>query len=149
MKPPGSKFKFSPKEKENTASPGEDLDFKYMNDFKPEKEKNELGDLLDIDESAIDMKVQSEQSFVQDVHQVAQLRSPRDMDKSGLTSVKDASLFDVNTFMKSYDSFIYIISGYKEKTLFGVERFDLTKGVWEDMNPLNISRTKFGVVNVG
>ena len=64
MKPPGSKFKFSPKEKENTAGPGEDLDFKYMNDFKPEKEKNELGDLLDIDESAIDMKVQSEQSFV-------------------------------------------------------------------------------------
>ena len=71
------------------------------------------------------------------------------MDKSGLTSVKDASLFDVNTFMKSYDSYIYIISGYKEKTLFGVERLDMTWGQWQDMNPLNISRTKFGVVTVG
>ena len=64
----------------------------------------------------------------------------------GLTKFGDGSKLDMNDFMDGESSFIYIVSGYKDQTLFSTERLDMTRGVWERRADVNIARTKFGVV---
>lgn len=66
---------------------------------------------------------------------------------SGIGKLDDmSSRLDLNSFMRTFDQYIYVISGYQNGTLSITERLDLAKGSWEEMAEVKIARTKFGVV---
>lgn len=52
----------------------------------------------------------------------------------------------MNELMVQSDSYIYVVSGYMEHSLFSVERLNIKTGIWEYMSNVNIARTKFGIV---
>ncbi len=93
------------------------------------------------------MHSQIEQSFDQEARHVAALKSPGgDTDSiMGLSKI-DASKFDMGDFMGKQETYVYIVSGYMENTLFATERLDINRGIWEKRSDVNIARTKFGVV---
>jgi len=52
----------------------------------------------------------------------------------------------MNELMVQTDSYIYVVSGYMEHSLFSVERLNIKTGNWEYISNVNIARTKFGIV---
>ena len=58
----------------------------------------------------------------------------------GLTHIKDQSKLDMTDFMGGNSTpYIYIVSGYKEQTLFEVERFNIHNGTWEDVQGVQVA----------